>query len=208
MQATVASIGFWETLSLERKSWRKLDGVNMNDRVSTKLGVAGWFRKIMRKCRRVPTDLNLRPVATTRGPGDLASAAVLPGNYYFVEAHVRINIGGVTHLGAAMQAIYDTQSKPPLIRWGMPLTPALATRTSADVLWTEDPENGLSLRKITAPGDLLGAEGLLGGKKYRFEQILQDGKNVVVYALISDENQTRVAYGFGRELFRGQEPPG
>jgi hypothetical protein len=47
--------------------------------------------------------------------------------------------------------------------------------------------------------DPAGVEGLFGGKRYRFEKILDAGKNQVVYRLICDEDQTRIAYGFPRK---------
>lgn len=49
----------------------------------------------------------------------------------------------------------------------------------------------------------LGSEGILGGKKYVFEQVLDLGKNQVTYSLLNPETRTRIAYGFSRKLFEG-----
>ena len=71
------------------------------------------------------------------------------------------------------------------------------------VPWIDDPKTGLSQRTIQSAEDLLGAEGILGGKKYVFEQVLDLGKNQVTYSLYSPETGTRIAYGFARQLFEG-----
>ncbi len=64
------------------------------------------------------------------------------------------------------------------------------------------PTKGLSERIITSPEDMLGAEGMVGDKTCRFEQILDAGKNQVVFSLFCSENQTRTAYGFARDMFQ------
>lgn len=50
---------------------------------------------------------------------------------------------------------------------------------------------------------MLGAEGVIGRKLYRFKKVLETGKNVIVYALFNPETRTRGAYGFDRRIFVG-----
>jgi len=74
-------------------------------------------------------------------------------------------------------------------------TPAIAR-----ISWIDDPEKGLSQRELSVPEDLIGAEGIIGDKRCLFEQILDFGKNVIVYSIYFYEQQFRVAYGFRRDM--------
>ena len=69
--------------------------------------------------------------------------------------------------------------------------------------WTDDPRMGLAQRTMICAQDLLGAEGIVGQKKLRFEGILQETENQVVYTLYNEDEQFRTAYAFPRELFAG-----
>jgi hypothetical protein len=127
----------------------------------------------------------------------------IPGNFYFFEMFIEIAIDGRTHLGYPKQAIRDIGKTPPVIRWGS--SPKLSWPNPAipHVPWIDVPNKGLAGRTIASPEDVLGAEGIVGNKHYRFDQILDVGKNQVVFSLFCPENQTRMAYGFSLEVFRG-----
>jgi hypothetical protein len=128
------------------------------------------------------------------------SPEILP-NYRFFNFFIAVTIGGVAHLAYPKRPVRDVGKNPPVIRWGTPVELAVRDSAIRRVHWVDDSLNGLSGRTITSPEDLLGAEGVVGNRKYRFELILEVGKNQVVYGLFCNENQTRVAYGFSRKLF-------
>ena len=173
----------------------------MNDQVTRKRGFADWFRELARKWRPAPIRLDLMPAATKRTPKRPASPEAPPGNYYFFELFLEITLCGLTHLGYPKQALLNTSTTPPVLRWGSPLKLSWPDPAIRRLRWIDDPVRGLSTRIITSPEDLLGVVGLFGDKQYRFEKILQALKNEVVYSLVCDENQTRIAYGFSRDLF-------
>jgi hypothetical protein len=170
----------------------------MNDQITTKRGLADWFRHLLRKWRPVPIQLNPFRTAIKREPDR-------PGNYYFFEVFIEITVGGVTYLGYPQQAIRDVGKTPPVIRWFSPPKVSLRDPAIRRVRWIDVPKKGLSGRTLTSPVDLLGAEGLFGDKKYRFEQILHATKYQVVYSLFCDENQSRIAYAFPCELFSAEK---
>jgi len=131
-----------------------------------------------------------------------APQELVPGNYYFFELFIEIEINGATHLGYPKRAIRDMGTNPPLVRWGSPMNLCWPDPKIPRVKWMDVPTKGLSGRTITSPEDVLGAEGMVGDKTYRFEQILDMGKNVVVFSLSCPENHTRTAYGFSRDMFQ------
>jgi hypothetical protein len=137
-------------------------------------------------------------------PGD-ASKELVPGNYYFFEFFLEVEIDKVTHLGYPMQAIRDVGTTPPLIRWCSPLKLCWPDPKIPRAKWIDVPAKGLSQRTITSPEDVLGAEGMVGDKTYRFQQILDEGKHKVVFSLFCPENQTRTAYGFSRDMFQSRK---
>ena len=67
--------------------------------------------------------------------------------------------------------------------------------------WIDDPEKGLSRRPLTAPDHWLGGERTIGGRRYRFKEILDLGKNQVVYSLFNPDTGARIAYGFSWAIF-------
>jgi hypothetical protein len=131
-----------------------------------------------------------------------ASPERVPGNFYFFEMFIEIAMDGTTYLGYPKLAIRDVGQAPPVIRWGS--SPKLSWPNPAipRVPWIDVPAKGLSGRTIKSPEDMLGAEGMVGNKNYRFDQILDAGKNQVVFSLFCPENQTRTAYGFSRDMFQ------
>ena len=72
------------------------------------------------------------------------------------------------------------------------------TDFSGAIEWIDDTESGFSARTINAPGDAIGVIGLIAGQRYRIDDILQVGKNVVVYQFTNLESCEYLAYGFGR----------
>ncbi len=126
----------------------------------------------------------------------------LPGNYFFFELFIEISVGGVSYLGYPKQAIRDLGCTPPVLRWASPIKLAYPDPAVPRLPWIDDPITGLLQRTINSPEDVLGSEGLVGGRKYRFEKILQETKGQIVYSLFNDASKTRIAYAFSREMFR------
>lgn len=162
------------------------------------LRLGEWFGKLVRKWRPAPIQLRLPPPASERKSSRPAPAE-FPGNYHFFEAFLEITLSGQTYLAQPKRALLNTAKAPHLLLWGTPLHLAVPHPSIRRVRWIDDPKTGLSVRAITCPKDVLGAEGQFGDKKYRFEQVLQVTENQVVYSLVCDENQTRIAYGLPRE---------
>jgi hypothetical protein len=161
------------------------------------LGLAQNFGIIF-KAPAPPSD----PMApASKGPD---APERFPGNYYFFRLLIEISINGVTDLGYPKQAITDVGAKPPVIRWASPLEVCWPDPAIPRAPWIDDPNHGLSGRTIKCASDLLGAEGIIGRTRYRFEQILQETKEQVTFALIDDEKQTRIAYAFARKLFQAK----
>ena len=131
-----------------------------------------------------------------------APQELVPGNYYFFEFFIEIQIDKVTHLGYPKQAIRDTGTTPPTVRWGSPLKLCWPDPAIPRAKWIDVPTKGLSGRTVKSPEDVLGTEGMVGDKSYHFEKILDAGKNQVVFSLFCPENQTRTAYGFSRDMFQ------
>jgi hypothetical protein len=161
-----------------------------------------WFRKVRKTWRPAPIGLNLSPPPLKQAPDRADSPELVPGNYFNFEFFIELTLGGVAHLGYPKQPIRDLGT-PSVIRWGSPIQLAYPNPSVPRVPWIDDPKTGLSHRKIQSAEDLLGSEGILGGKKYVFEQVLDLGKNQVTYSLFNPETRTRIAYGFSRKLFQG-----
>jgi hypothetical protein len=119
---------------------------------------------------------------------------------------IEITVGGVVHLGLPKRAINDVGKNPPVQRWGTPIELACPQPSTPRGRWIDDPMTGVSRRPLNAPEDWLGAEGTLGARKYRFEQISDKGKNQVVYSLFNPDTRTRIAYGFPIAIFAGSGP--
>ena len=173
----------------------------MDDSASGISRIFDQLRKIMRKQAEVqpPQPAQLRSE-------EPASPKLIPGNYYFVELLIEMTVGGVVHLGLPKRLINDVGKNPPVQRWGTPIELAYPQPSTPRMRWIDDPTTGLSRRSLTAPEDWLGAEGMVGGRRYRFEQILEKGQNQVVFSLFNPDDSTRIAYGFPRAIFAGAEP--
>jgi hypothetical protein len=141
------------------------------------------------------------PARVRRPRHGIPAAEGVPGNYYLFELFIEMRVNGITHLGYPKIAIRDAGVTPPVIRWGSPAKLAWPDPRFPHAPWIDDPENGLAKRWLTSPESLLGAEGMVGKRKYRFEEILQETKGQVVYSLFCEEDQTRAAYAFSREVF-------
>jgi len=63
--------------------------------------------------------------------------------------------------------------------------------------WVDDEHDGFYSRKVYTIQDALGARGQIDGVPYVIEDVLQVGKNVVVYQLTNLQTCGYVAYGFG-----------
>lgn len=124
-------------------------------------------------------------------------AELVPGNFFFFEMFLRVPIGGTVHLGSPKVAIRDITTGE--VRWGSKPQHSYPQPDSVQISWIDDPESGISARPISKPEDMLGAEGIFGEHRFRFERILDLGKNVVVYALLDVDRQIRMAYGINRD---------
>jgi len=178
----------------------------MKTHPTPKPGLADWFRKLVQKWRPAPIQLKLPPPAIKRPQGGPAPEEPLPGNYYLLEIFLEITLGGVTYLAQPKRPLRDMGKTPPVIVWGTSLHFSFPNPAMPRMRWSDDPKNGVSRQLITSPEDLLGAEGLFGGRKYHFEKILQVTQHQVVYSLLCAENQSRLAYALPREQLRPDQP--
>jgi hypothetical protein len=80
-----------------------------------------------------------------------APKELVPGNYYFFEFFIEVEIEKVTHLGYPMQAIRDVGTTPTLIRWCSPLKLCWPDPKIPRAKWIDVPTKGLSERTITSP---------------------------------------------------------
>jgi hypothetical protein len=159
-----------------------------------------WFRKVTQIWRPAPIHLNLPPPPKHTADRDV-SPGLVPGNYFKFKFFIELTLGGATHLGYPKEAL--RVGTPPVIHWGSPIELSYPNPSIPRVPWIDDPKSALLQRKLQSAEDLLGAEGILGGNKYVFEQVLELGKNQVIYSLFAPDTRTRIAYGFARELFEG-----
>src|SRR5579863_8731023 len=168
---------------------------------------ADLFKKLVQRWRPEPISLGrlspptppARPMSAKSTPA--SAPALLPGNFYFFECFLMLNIGDASYLCYPKHAIADVSTKPPTIRWATPLKLCLPKPEIPRMVWIDDPKRGLSQRALTCPEDVLGAEGSIGKNAFRFEKILQKTKNQVVYSLFRPDNQTRMAYALPVEIF-------
>ena len=126
---------------------------------------------------------------------------LVPGNYYSFDFLVEITNKGTSYTGHPCRAILHIVDGHHVTSWGGDIKYLAPTPAIACIAWIDDPEKGLSQRQLSIPEDLIGAEGIIGGKRCIFERILDLGKNVVVYSIYFYEQQFRVAYGFHRDMF-------
>lgn len=159
----------------------------------------GFFSRFWPGRQQEPMQLNLElPPRKRKAPAPAPpEPEVLPGNFFFFEYFLELTLNGTTY--PCQPASAGRLGRQ--VRWGCPLDALAKCFENPRIPWVDDPERGLLRRKIEAPGDVLGAEGLFGGKRYRFERILDPGKVMIVYALLNPETQTRIAYGFPRHAF-------
>jgi hypothetical protein len=142
---------------------------------------------------------------TTKTSAEEASAPPLPelvpGSYYSFDFLVEITNKGASYIGHPCRAIRHVVDGRHVTSWGADIKYLAPTEAIARIAWIDDPEKGLSQRELSIPEHLIGAEGIIGGKRCIFERILDLGKNVVVYSIYFHEQQFRVAYGFRRNMF-------
>lgn len=70
-----------------------------------------------------------------------------------------------------------------------------------ELSWVDDPVAGFFQRKIYRLQDAIGVTGQIAGVRHRFDDILQIGRNLVVYQLTNLETCNYLPYGFPREIF-------
>jgi hypothetical protein len=131
----------------------------------------------------------------------------VPGNYYSFDFLIEIAIDGMTHVGRPCNLL-RLGGTPPVTRWASEIKYFLSDPKITRVPWVDDPQKGLLRRTLTVPEDLLGAEGMIADKKCFFEQILDAGKNLVVFSIYCNQQQFHIAYGFSRDLFKKKSPAG
>jgi hypothetical protein len=119
----------------------------------------------------------------------------------FFPFFVELTLGDTVYSGHPKSAIFDTGRQ--VMRWGSKMEWSAPLPDSPKVPWIDDPELGVARRQLTSIEDVLGAEGTIGGKRYRFETILDQGNNITVYGLYNAETNTRTAYGFDKKIFDG-----
>jgi hypothetical protein len=163
-------------------------------------GIRAWFRNLLRGSQ---TTHQASPPARQSPPrlDDATPREPFPGNFYLFEVFIAIMLDRNEHLGYPKQPIRDTGKSPPVVRWGSRIDLMYPKDATSRVRWIDDSRNGLSTRPHNAPEDWLGAEGMVGDKRFRFERILDMGKNQVVFSLFNPELGIRIAYGFDRKVF-------
>lgn len=126
---------------------------------------------------------------------------LVPGSYYSFDFLVEIKNKGSSYIGHPCRAIRHVVDGRHVTNWGADIKYLAPTEAIARIAWIDDPEKGLSQRELSIPEHLIGAQGIIGGKRCIFERILDLGINVVVYSIYFYEQQFRVAYGFHRDMF-------
>jgi len=150
-----------------------------------------------------PEQLTLRPPVQDQ-TRDLAlpektvesKPELVPGNFLTFEFFIELKVGDVVHLAYPKVALRDMISKQ--VRWGSKAEWSWPDPSKLRIPWIDDGQRGLMGRTLASPEDALGAEGTVGGKILRFEQILDLGHNQIVYALFCPAENFRMAYGFDR----------
>jgi hypothetical protein len=144
----------------------------------------------------VKLDLSQPPRRQIERAVEKREATRIPGNYFSFGMLLELKLGDEVHVGSPADAFRDPTTLK--VRWGCRADFLLPGASVPRAPWVDDPIVGIAQRMIRSPEDLLGAEGTFGGIHYRFEQILNSGPNVVVYALYNQDGGTRAAYGFMR----------
>ena len=142
----------------------------------------------------VKLDLSQPPRGQMQREVKKPEATRIPGNFFSFGVLLELKLGDKVHVGCPADAFRDPTTLE--VRWGCRTDFLLPGAAVPRGPWVDDPVLGTAQRTIGSPEDLLGAEGTFGGIHYRFEQILNSGPNVVVYALYNPEGGTRAAYGF------------
>lgn len=75
------------------------------------------------------------------------------------------------------------------------------SKLHGEVAWEDDPELGLFCREILRIEEAIGRRGRIYDVPYVFEQILQVGRNVVIYQLTNLETCGYLVRGIGRSEF-------
>lgn len=145
-----------------------------------------------------PIQLNLSPPLSekTQRRDTQRERELVPGNFLWFGFFIGLKLGDAVHLGYPKAPIRDVMTKE--VRWGSNLEYAWPDPSKPPLPWVDDPQRGIAQRTITSAEDILGAEGTLGGRLFRFERILELGNSFVVYALFNPETRTRIACGFSR----------
>jgi hypothetical protein len=167
----------------------------------------GFFKRLWKR----PTASSVGPIRLNLEPPDATApqprppmpgapskqGELVPGNFFLFEMFLLVSIAGKVHIGSPKVPIRNTLTGE--VRWGSKPQHSYPQPDSVQIPWLDDPERGIGARQIAKPEDMLGAEGRLGDHRFRFERILDLGRNVVVYALLNPDKQTRMAYGFNRD---------
>ncbi|WP_263352725.1 hypothetical protein [Acidicapsa acidisoli] len=158
--------------------------------------------KMMQGWRGAPIQLNLKPPPRkeTRPASPPQPATPVPGNFFYFEVFIELKLGGAVYIGYPKVAIRSSNNE---VRWGSKMEFSWPDPSKPHAPWIDDPERGIAHRTLDSVEDVLGAEGTIGGRRYRFETILELGNNVIVYGLYNPETRTRTAYGFSRGVFDG-----
>jgi hypothetical protein len=164
---------------------------------------SGRFKRLVSLLKGSSSEpVKLELGGTSPKPKQTAAAVQgerVPGNYYVVEFLIKVPLRNTVQFGFPKVAIRNITSGQK--SWGSKIDLCWPNPEKPHVDWIDDPEHGFGARTIERPEDALGAEGIIGGNPYRFERILDIGKNQVVYALYNPVNQTRLAFGFDRGSF-------
>ncbi len=124
---------------------------------------------------------------------------LVPGNFSNFEFFIELKVGDFVHIGYPKIPIRDMTTK--VVRWGSKVEWAWPDPSKTRISWADDDQRGLTHRTLASVEDVLGAEGMIGGKQMRFERILDVGRNQIVYALYCPTHNFRMAYGFDRLIF-------
>ena len=151
---------------------------------------------IFKNWHKPPVKLDLSQPPRRQMQRAVQKPEAIPGNYFSFGVLLELKLGDKVHVGSPADAFRDPTTLK--VRWGCRVDFLLPGASVPRGPWVDDPVFGIAQRMIRSPEDLLGAEGTFGGIHYRFEQILNSGPNVVVYALYNSEGGTRTAYGFMR----------
>ena len=146
-----------------------------------------------------PSPENLAAPVNRPLPNPSPRVTAVPGNFYSFEFFIELKSGDVVHVGYPKICVRDQTTGA--VRWGSKIEWAWPDPAKRRVAWVDHEDRGLQSRTLAMPEDALGAEGMIGDTHFRFEKILDLGKNQIVYALYCAEKKIRLAYGFDRHVF-------